>query len=231
MTHVMNQVNTTVMISPAITTVMTARSAGRDPRQPKPPSLAAQRFRHLMSQLVDERGGPDKHGAIAQAGRKVGLNQSHASMIFHGERNANAATIERALEVWPDLDPRFFYDKSLDSPSYHDFVGKPQAGEIRRVGSAASVVGVLAGMNATPLEMRMLDQIPQHVRTAGDLAAALIALRAAVAAGETEDDAIDAAASAALNSSAAQTARELGGHRSETPRPRPAHVPHKRADS
>ena len=91
-----------------------------------PSSLPAQRYLLLVSQLVEERGGADKHGVKAEVGRELGIRGPHVTMLLAGTKEPGLTIIERAKERLK-LRAEFFTRADLDAPNYRDFVGRVES--------------------------------------------------------------------------------------------------------
>lgn len=84
-------------------------------------TLRQRRYLLLLEQLLEEAGGPDKHGARSAAGRRVGISQSHVTQLLEGSKRPADRIMDRA-EQKLRLRPEFFHDPAVRAPRYVDYV-------------------------------------------------------------------------------------------------------------
>lgn len=79
----------------------------------------AKRYAKLVNDLGQEVGFA--RGWMSRAADQLGVHRSYVSMFHRGERNdIGTEVVDRAAEKM-SIDPKYFFDESLDEPSYRDF--------------------------------------------------------------------------------------------------------------
>lgn len=79
----------------------------------------ARRYAKLVNDLGADRGF--QRGWMTRAADLLGVHNSYVSLLHGGQRlDVGGSVIARAIEKM-SIDPKYFFDESLDEPSYRDF--------------------------------------------------------------------------------------------------------------
>lgn len=232
-------VNTSVMVEIDSPTGMTAT---------KGPLLWQRRFYAMLVQLVEKHGGEGKK-VISKVGRILGLSQSYASQLFHGERNIGIVKFTEAMGRYP-MQIRYFNDKNLDGgdPDHTNYRAPKTdadalAAMLGAAGTGATGTAVISApqldafqpyrlvveLDATREEIDELGRLEiEDVQSPGQIRTALKTIRQMREAGASKAKRLEAARASATTAGALERGKKLGGHPREKARPRPKRAPRKK---
>lgn len=90
---------------------------------PYTPGTAARRLRRLLLELIAERGGEETRGAKQRAAEDAGIEQSHFSRTFRGERGIDPG-INQLERVVSKMGLRWeYFFGPVEPDSYKSFIG------------------------------------------------------------------------------------------------------------